>query len=90
MFLFPGGHFFEALAAPTPDGASESGAAADHCWLVEYGDDRRRCEMFMLASGGASSVHSLSELLDRLNLLPSSEAFRIHRQPEPSCVRCLA
>ncbi len=89
-FLSPGGPLFEALAAPTPDGTSESGAAAGHCWLVEAGGDGGACEMHVLTTDGARRVDSLGDLLERLDRLPNREGFDGPRHPEGSCVRRLA
>ena len=89
-FLSPGGPLFEALAAPTPEGASASGAAAGHCWLVEAGGDGGACEMLVLTPEGARRVDSLGDLLERLDRLPDREGFDGPRHPEGSCVRRLA
>ncbi len=89
-FLFPGGHVFETLAAPTPEGASASGAAAGHCWLVEAGGDGGACDMLVLIPEGARRVHSLGDLLERLDRLPDREGFDSPRHPEGSRVHRLA
>ena len=89
-FLSPGGPLFEALAAPTPEGASASGAAAGHCWLVEAGGDGGACEMLVLTPDGARRVDSLGDLLERLDRLPDREGFDGPRHPEGSSVRRLA
>ena len=89
-FLSPGGPLFEALAAPTPEGTSESGMAAGHCWLVEAGGDGATCEMLVLTTDGARRVHSLGDLLALLDRLPDREGFDGPRHPEGSSVRRLA
>ncbi len=90
MFLFPGGRFFEALAAPTPEGASASGAAVGHCWLVEGGGDGATCEMLILTPDGARRVDSPGDLLERLDRLPDRVGFDGPRHPGGSCARRLA
>ena len=89
-FPSPGGPLFEALAAQTTEGASASGAAAGHCWLVEAGEDGGACDMLVLTTDGARRVDSLGDLLGRLDRLPNGEGFDGPRHPGGSCVRRLA
>ena len=90
MARTPGGPTFDALAAPTPEGASAWGAAVGHCWLVEAGGVGATCEMLVLTPEGARRVDSLGDLLERLDRLPRCEAFDGPRHPGGSCVRRLA
>jgi len=87
-FLSPGGAFFEGLAAPAvSDDMSMPHESLGHCWLVERGGDAGACEMFVVTPNGPTPVHSLGDLLDRLNRLSIAEPFDIAGQPPSTSVR---